>query len=676
MFSIVSLLSCFFVPILAAHSSADEPPFFQSGEYNAGEYGKYVTQNFITANVTVPRLNVNRPFTNCDDGSYLFIAPRGEVANSSVCILDASGSLVWCTSDFPGQAYNLQVQEYRGQKYLTYWAGNNSLGHGIGKYYMLDQHYELFRAVDAAGNMSADLHSFDITPEGTAVLTVYDMVFTDLAKHFRKPTVSSPSIRQAGIKMPGLPPLRPGRPSNTPPDTGWIWDSLFQEIDLETGELLFQWRASDHYSFGESYDPLRVATEQKPWDWFHINSVEKDAAGNYLVSARHMRCIAYISGEDGRVLWQVGGRANSFKEKSAGRATNYIGQHDAHWVPGSNTSITFFDNRGDWTYHTEQKSMGTRIELNFDDMSATLGKHYAHEKNVYSVSQGSYQTLPNGHVVLGYGNNGVMTEFDEDGNILCDAYFEPSKDWTSGNVQSYRNMKFNWTGMPKTSPSLELHEGALYMSWLGSTETDGWLLLHSSSSNGSFKELLSFPKAGFETRYEFEEDVQVREFVKIGALNKDGHLMAISYPVSIGDRATVAANVTYPPEAGEFDDLEDDYEADEVLELEETLEDLEVLIAFALLAGISTFLVCWLFLGLRMFRPLRTLKHRLLGFCDDFSKSRVAQVYYAASTQTAQRLSALLVSVSGGRRWMYRSLEADDEHELSASSSEFSGGPP
>jgi hypothetical protein len=35
-------------------------------------------------------------------------------------------------------------------------------------------------------------------------------------------------------------------------DPHYIWDSLFQEIDIETNELLFQWRASDHYSMDEN----------------------------------------------------------------------------------------------------------------------------------------------------------------------------------------------------------------------------------------------------------------------------------------------------------------------------------------------------------------------------------------------------------------------------------------
>jgi len=32
-------------------------------------------------------------------------------------------------------------------------------------------------------------------------------------------------------------------------ENGYIWDCVFQEVDVETNDLLFQWRASDHFKF-------------------------------------------------------------------------------------------------------------------------------------------------------------------------------------------------------------------------------------------------------------------------------------------------------------------------------------------------------------------------------------------------------------------------------------------
>ncbi|KAK5127382.1 hypothetical protein LTR85_006721 [Meristemomyces frigidus] len=575
----ITLIASLFVPVSLRHQQAKK----ESVEYNEGAYGKYVLQNFTSADVSAPVLNTVKSFTNCDDGSYLFITPRGEEATPTLVILDASGSLIWTTSDYHGQLYNLQVQEYRGKKYLTFWAGNDSVGgHGEGLYYILDQQYKLYKTINAANGLGADLHSFTITPSGSAILTAYDVIEADLQ-----------NVRLGGARPPSFRPP-PGRPlpRRSPPPRlrhGYIWDCLFQEIDLETGELLFEWRASQHFDVSQSYDRMKTASRKEPWDWFHINSVEKDAAGNYLISSRHLRTIAYIAGDTGDVLWQLGGRSNSFQDLSGGRATTFIGQHDAHWA-GSN-AITLFDNRADWSYHTEHRSLGTRVELDFEAMTATLAVQFVHPEEVYSVSQGSCQTLPNGNVLLGYGNNGVITEFAADGTVLCDAYFEPTHDWTSGNVQSYRNLKFNWTGLPNTKPGLAFANGALYMSWLGSTEIRQWLIQHSSTQDGAYRGLLKLPKSGFETQLTLGQDMRVRQFVQVTALDADGRPLAVSHAVDIGSTANVSDDEPWGEDAGELDDFEDDAEAEHVAGLEDAMEDVQLLLSFAILALLSSLLI-------------------------------------------------------------------------------------
>lgn len=39
------------------------------------------------------------------------------------------------------------------------------------------------------------------------------------------------------------------------------------------------------------------------WDYFHINSVDKDAGGNYLISARDACAIHKVNGTDGEIIW-------------------------------------------------------------------------------------------------------------------------------------------------------------------------------------------------------------------------------------------------------------------------------------------------------------------------------------------------------------------------------------
>lgn len=544
--------------LVAIPCQADQAPFYADSKYNDAEYGFYVTQTFKSSpQVTgVPVVNFMEPFTRCDDGSYLLITPRGKVAESTPMILDVNGSLVWAATKKYGQVYNLQVQSYKGQEYLTFWAGDDTVGgHGVGTHYMLDQQYREQYRIKAANGLGADLHAFTITANDTALISIYDKKFADVES------------------MPGY------------HRKGWIWDSVFQELDLQTGEAIFEWRASDHIDVSKSYHPIGEMEESDPRDVYHINSVRKDTLGNFLVSSRYLRAVLYIDGITGKVLWQLGGKDNSFHDLSNGTATTFLGQHDAdileredkHNHAKKTHFITFFNNNADWDNTTDIQSKGARIEISLDDMTARLDLSLSTSNSttttrpILSSSQGSYQTLPNGHIVLGYGFNAAMAEFSETGELLCSMLFQPSSRFDTGDVQSYRNLRFNWTGFPRdTKPRLvgevdgssssEEEEGdvKLYMSWNGATEVSRWLLegfennnndddddekekettegrkRHSRTNrrNNSVEKISLVAKEGFETTYRISPSSKTishkTRFVRVVALDRDDNVLGTS----------------------------------------------------------------------------------------------------------------------------------------------------
>lgn len=64
--------------------------FIEDEDFNQAAYGNYVLQFFKSANVSVPRMNMMKSFTACDDGSYIFVTPRGEtVEHPNAAIYDA-----------------------------------------------------------------------------------------------------------------------------------------------------------------------------------------------------------------------------------------------------------------------------------------------------------------------------------------------------------------------------------------------------------------------------------------------------------------------------------------------------------------------------------------------------------------------------------------------------------
>ena len=127
---------------------------------------------------------------------------------------------------------------------------------------------------------------------------------------------------------------------------GYFLDSIVQQFDIETKQLIFHWGASDHFPVNTTFRERGGdgRTEASAFDFFHLNSAEKDPKGNYLITARNTHTITYIEGSTGKVIWNLGGKNNMFQDLSDGRATDFRWQHHARWRDNY-TRITLFDNQ-------------------------------------------------------------------------------------------------------------------------------------------------------------------------------------------------------------------------------------------------------------------------------------------------------------------------------------------
>lgn len=80
-----------------------------------------------------------------------------------------------------------------------------------------------------------------------------------------------------------------------------VVDYGFEEIDLKTGRAVLEWWPREHgVSLSESIDTkgMDVSQSDTAWDWFHLNSVDKNDAGDYLISGRHTSTVYKLSGKD------------------------------------------------------------------------------------------------------------------------------------------------------------------------------------------------------------------------------------------------------------------------------------------------------------------------------------------------------------------------------------------
>jgi hypothetical protein len=94
-----------------------------------------------------------------------------------------------------------------------------------------------------------------------------------------------------------------------------VVDGAMQEIDIKTGQLLFQWVSAGHAPYSNSHAPMPQPGQ--PWDWFHSNAVHLDTDGNLLISSRFTWTIYKVNLRTGAMMWQLGGRHSTFAVKAA-----------------------------------------------------------------------------------------------------------------------------------------------------------------------------------------------------------------------------------------------------------------------------------------------------------------------------------------------------------------------
>ena len=168
---------------------------------------------------------------------------------------------------------------------------------------------------------------------------------------------------------------------------------VIQEFN-ENKELVWEWKAHDHYQFGD-VDPVWLLNPNKV-DWTHANAVEKDQDGNILVSLRHFNEITKIGYSTGNILWRLGGKQNQFTFPND--PIRFTGQHDIRRV--SETSVSLFDN-GQYT----NPPMSRALEYSLDESNkiATLAWEYIYDSSMYSVACGNHQYIENGNHLVDFG---------------------------------------------------------------------------------------------------------------------------------------------------------------------------------------------------------------------------------------------------------------------------------
>jgi len=426
---------------------------------------------------------------------YVFVSPKKEPgatgpSEDAPLIVDDSGQPVWfhpLQGDDEKDAFTFEVQSYKGETVLTWWEGLHT-GFGQGEYVLMDHSYREVTRVRAGNGYEGDHHEFLITPQDTALITIYSEVPWDLSYI--------------------------GGPTNSA-----VLDGIVQEVDIETGKVLFEWHSLEHVALEESYfePPPDLKTS---FDYFHINSIEPFGDDHLLISARRTSTVYKVDRKTGEVAWRLGGKNTDF-DMGQGVRTDY--QHDARYH--DNGIITIFDNA---RVNKDEQSRGIVVEIDEDAMSATLVGEYTHPDKILADTQGNVQLLPNGNVFVGWGSEPFFSEFSHDGKLHFDASFTPE-------LESYRAFRFPWKGQPQDEPALVAEQGpegekSLYVSWNGATEVDTWQVLAGSGPD-DLKSAGSVPRKGFETTITLQTD---EPYGTVRAKDSTGQVLGTSKAVKLG----------------------------------------------------------------------------------------------------------------------------------------------
>ena len=296
-----------------------------------------------------------------------FVAPYAGPGQAGPMILDPNGGLLWF-KPLPKNtsATNLRVQEYAGKPVLTWWQGDISVhGFGLGEGVIADSTYTDIAHVKAGNGLQADLHEFQLTPQGTALITAYDPIYCNLS----------------GV----------GGSAD-----GAVTDGVFQEIDVRTGLVMYEWTSLDHVGLSESYSSAARTSTAFPFDFFHINSIDVEEDGTFLISGRNTWAVYEIGADSGRILWRLGGRHSTFK---LGSGVSTAWQHDPRQL--SDGSISIFDNGAAPTVHPQ--SRGIVVKLDTEHRAAKLLGQIVHTPPIRAESEGNMQELANGDWFLGWG---------------------------------------------------------------------------------------------------------------------------------------------------------------------------------------------------------------------------------------------------------------------------------
>lgn len=351
-----------------------------------------------------PKLNIKKYEGFTAEKGYLLMSTRGAAKDTNyknyIIILDDSLN-VKKYKKTPNFGLDFKIQPNGLLSYSCNFPNNASRS----VHYLMDNNLNYIDSFRIRNNVVVSPHDFLFLPNGHKVLISHNPEYIDLSSNTYQ-----------------------GDPN------ALITNSYLHEYDQD-GNLVFQWNSRDHVDIGETFFDVKSST----FSFSHINSVDMDRDGNFIVSMRGISQIAKINRSTGDFVWRIGGKKNQFKfinENSNNAIAYFSMQHDAR--RHNNGNISLFDNG---IQHDPNYSRAVEYKIDEVNKTVELVWDYIHNPSIYGFAMGSVKYLNNGGKVVGWGTGGeaggyTITEIDANNNQVYDIGLPEG-------VSSYRGHKYD-----------------------------------------------------------------------------------------------------------------------------------------------------------------------------------------------------------------------------------------
>lgn len=345
--------------------------------------GRYIILLFLTSVVALSFDNEPRPVVV--QNSRLAVAIQGmpspgyfligSVDGDSVGLIDNAGVLVHTSQT--GPTVNITLTPYGG---ITFYHGR------LGKYVLYD---DKLRAID----------TFGVEPPYT---TDFHEGYQTRGRRYIVLGTEERAVDMSTLVAGGL-------------YDAFVIGAVVQEFD-RYGRKTFEWKSLDHISPLEATPDVDLTN--KRIDYIHVNSVVEDNDRNFIISCRNLDQVLKISRASGDIIWRLGGSSAAKSDFAILNDDNsgfhgFSHQHTA--IRSRNGEIVLFDNGN---LRPVPFSRAVAYRLDEEQKTATKTWEYISREMQISTTMGSVQELPNGNVLIGWGNTPtglVASEVDRSG---------------------------------------------------------------------------------------------------------------------------------------------------------------------------------------------------------------------------------------------------------------------